>query len=194
MKNIITTFALKDEYVNLAFPECDSLTVITGVGKINSCMRLLEAMEGRSIDLVLNIGTAGTKEYQVGDILVCTSFIDRDYEQTRLPGLGFETETNIDALPAHIRQWKSKINGQYTNKTYTVNTGDNFVTDLQNFKGDAVDMEAYAQAIVCREKKIPFLSVKYITDIIGYNSVSAWQDKLADARNALTEYFKEKTL
>ncbi|KAA3981204.1 nucleosidase, partial [Bacteroides ovatus] len=51
------------------------------------------------------------------------------------------------------------------------------------------DMEAYAQAFVCRSKEIPFISVKYVTDIIGQNSVKHWEDKLADARQGLSHYF-----
>ena len=51
-------------------------------------------------------------------------------------------------------------------------------------------MEAFAQQQVCQEEHVPFVSVKYVTDIIGQNSVKVWADKLADARSALTGYFK----
>ena len=69
------------------------------------------------------------------------------------------------------------------------NTGDGFLTELTHVSGDVVDMEAYAQAFVCRSKEIPFISVKYVTDIIGQNSVKHWEDKLADARQGLSNYF-----
>ena len=49
-------------------------------------------------------------------------------------------------------------------------------------------MEAYAQALVCRAKNTPFIAVKYVTDIIGQNSVKHWEDKLADARKGLGEF------
>ena len=49
-------------------------------------------------------------------------------------------------------------------------------------------MEAFAQAMVCNEEHVPFMAVKYITDKIGENSVKIWNDKLADARNALESY------
>ena len=62
--------------------------------------------------------------------------------------------------------------------------------DANETDGDVVDMEAYAQAQVCRELGIPFLAVKYVTDIVGQNSVKHWEDKLADARRDLTAYFK----
>ena len=59
--------------------------------------------------------------------------------------------------------------------------GGYFLTELSDVSGDVVDMEAYAQALVCRAKNVPFISVKYVTDIIGQNSVKHWENKLADA-------------
>ncbi len=35
------------------------------------------------------------------------------------------------------------------------NTGDGFLTELTHVSGDVVDMEAYAQAFVCRSKRNP---------------------------------------
>ena len=60
---------------------------------------------------------------------------------------------------------------------------------LIHFNGDVVDMEAFAQAMVCKEMNVDFVSVKYITDIIGQNSGQIWLDKLRDAREALKEFF-----
>ena len=71
------------------------------------------------------------------------------------------------------------------------NTGDTFLTELLDVKGDVVDMEAFAQAFVCRAKNVPFIAVKYVTDIIGQNSVKHWEDKLADARKGLGEFFEQ---
>ena len=65
------------------------------------------------------------------------------------------------------------------------------MTDAAGVEGDVVDMEAYAEAQVCNELGIPFLSVKYVTDIIGQNSVKHWEDKLADARRGLSAYFEK---
>ncbi len=62
---------------------------------------------------------------------------------------------------------------------------------MEYVSGDVVDMEAYAQALVCRAKNVPFISVKYVTDIIGQNSVKHWEDKLADARKGLGEFFEK---
>ena len=55
-------------------------------------------------------------------------------------------------------------------------------------------MEAYAQAQVCQIKSIPFISVKYITDRIGENSIKHWEDKLADARVGLSNFLNNRSL
>lgn len=69
--------------------------------------------------------------------------------------------------------------------------GDTFLTELSDVSGDVVDMEAYAQALVCRAKNVPFISVKYVTDIIGQNSVKHWENKLADARKRVGRILRE---
>ena len=55
---------------------------------------------------------------------------------------------------------------------------------------DAVDMESYAMAFVCQKYRIPFLSIKYITDVVGQNSQQHWEDKLHDARIGLGNFVK----
>ena len=63
------------------------------------------------------------------------------------------------------------------------------MTEVGNFTGDTIDMEAFAQAHVCKLMDVNFVAVKYITDIIGQNSREVWLDKLRDAREALKEFF-----
>lgn len=63
------------------------------------------------------------------------------------------------------------------------------MTDASGVEGDVVDMEAFAQAQVCMELNIPFMAIKYVTDLIGQNSVKHWEDKLADARRDLETFF-----
>ena len=100
----------------------------------------------------------------------------------KLAGLGIECEIDSAALleaKGYCRHWTE--NG-------TCNTGIASSDRTDSRHGDVVDMEIYAQAFVCRAKEIPFISVKYVTDIIGQNSVKHWEDKLADARQGLSNY------
>ena len=155
----------------------------TGVGKVKSAYYVSEVLNQAKPDLVINVGTAGSIDCQVGDILVCRHFIDRDMQ--KLADMGLEYEIDSSALLAekgYCMHWAGEG---------ICNTGDTFLTELSDVKGDVVDMEAFAQAFVCRAKNVPFIAVKYVTDIIGQNSVKHWEDKLADARKGLGEFFEQ---
>ena len=158
-----------------------SLIISVRIGKVKSAFHLAEAIRQVQPDLVLNIGSAGTVSHQVGDIFVCRKFIDRDMQ--KLAGFGMECEIDSSAL------LETKGFCKHWTEEGICNTGDGFLTELTHVSGDVVDMEAYAQAFVCRSKEIPFISVKYVTDIIGQNSVKHWEDKLVDARQGLSDYF-----
>ncbi|MDR1003882.1 MAG: nucleosidase [Prevotellaceae bacterium] len=186
---ILVTYAVQGEFTELKFPgimngeEVHIGYLRTGIGKVKSAYYLTGIIDQAKPDLVINLGTAGTIHRQVGDIVVCRKFIDRD--MLAAAALGVEYEIDTTALleeKGYCKTWTE--NG-------TCNTGDTFLTELGDVKGDVVDMESFAQAFVCREKGVPFISVKYVTDILGQNSVKQWEDKLADARVGLDKYFNE---
>jgi adenosylhomocysteine nucleosidase len=175
MRKILVTYAVAGERVAIDWPDCRIEYLQTGIGKVKSAFHLAEAINEYCPDIVLNIGTAGTVSHNLGDIFVCRRFVDRDMMPLRDLGLEYEIKSSDDSA--------------------TCNTGDSFMTDTEGaVDGDVFDMESYAQAYVCREKSVPFISVKYVTDIIGRNSVKHWEDKLADARAALTLFFKSADL
>lgn len=186
---ILVTYAVQGEFAELKFPgmiggeEVQVGYLRTGVGKVKSAFYLTEAINQGQPDLVINVGTAGTIHHGVGDIFVCRRFIDRDME--KLADFGIECEIDSSGLLAqkgYCLHWQGEG---------VCNTGDTFLTELSDVKGDVVDMEAYAQAMVCRAKQVPFISVKYVTDIIGQNSVKHWEEKLADARMGLAAFFEK---
>lgn len=181
MLKILITYAVQGEFVEIKWSEVEPYYLRTGIGKIKSAYHLAEAIRSVQPDLVLNFGTAGTVNHQVGDIFVCRRFIDRDMQ--KLGGLGLESDIDTSAL------LEAKGYCTHWTEAGTCNTGDGFLTELTDVSGDIVDMEAYAQAFVCRAKEIPFISVKYVTDVIGQNSVKHWEDKLVDARAGLSHFF-----
>lgn len=188
MKKVLITYAVKDEFYPVELKGCKIKYVHTGIGKARSAMKLTEAICAERPDFVLNMGTAGTLDHAVGDIFVCRSFVDRDYQAVKLPGVEFEIDfARVLAKENIAEDWVSS-NGS----TGVCNTGDSFVTQAEHIDGDVVEMEAFAQAIVCKEFGIPFIAVKYITDIIGENSLKHWEDKLADARKGLEVWFDGK--
>ena len=177
---ILVTYAFDEEIIPFELQGVDITFLKTGMGKVLSAFNLTKALCNDNYDLVMNVGTAGTLNHEVGDIFVCHRFVDRDMEKIELPAVCsdilFSEKTGI------------KIIDDY-GKVGVCNTGDSFVTEAAHFNGDVVDMEAFAQAQVCKEMNVDFVSVKYITDIIGQNSGQMWLDKLRDAREALKEFF-----
>ena len=145
---ILVTYAVQGEFTELKFPgligeeEVQVGYLRTGIGKVKSAFYLTEAINRAQPDLVVNVGTAGTVRHQVGDIFVCRHFVDRDMQRLK----GFDMECEIDSA-ALLAQKGYCLHWQ---REGVCNTGDTFLTELSDVKGDVVDMEAYAQAWVCR--------------------------------------------
>ena len=181
MLKLLITNAVQGEFTEIKWPNVDVYYVRTGTGKVKAAYHVSEAINQVKPDLVINLGTAGTDNHQVGDIFVCRRFVDRDMQ--KLTDLGMEWQIDSSKLLAergYCLDWQGEG---------TCNTGDSFLTELTHVEGDVIDMEAYAQAFVCRSKEIPFVAVKYVTDVIGQNSVKHWEDRLADARKGLSHFF-----
>ena len=101
---ILVTYAVQGEFTELKFPglieeeEVHIGYIRTGVGKVKSAYYVSEVLNQAKPDLVINVGTAGSIDCQVGDILVCRHFIDRDMQ--KLADMGLEYEIDSSALLA----------------------------------------------------------------------------------------------
>ena len=181
MLKILVVYAVQGEFAEINWPDAQVYYVRTGIGKVKAAYHLTSAIKQVHPDLVINMGTVGTLNHQVGDILVCRRFVDRD--MLSLSSLGLESHIDCNELLDKSGLCK-QLEGNYQ-----CNTGDSFLTEITHVEGDVVDMESYAEALVCQGEGVPYIAVKYVTDIIGQNSVKHWEDKLADARVALADYF-----
>ena len=186
---ILVVFALEEEHVSLHLDGAEIVEIFTGVGKTQSATAVALAVTKHNPDLVLNIGTVGTYRHKVGDILVSRRFIDRDMQKLPMDLIKKDLDMQANSFGYGL---KSIIDGTPSDHKVTINTGDNFVTCAEEDLGcDAVDMESFAVAWVCKQTEKPFLAVKYVTDVLGQNSISAWEEKLEHARLALQKYFDE---
>lgn len=181
---ILIIYALEEERGNIQIPGCSVVFCCTGLGKVSTAINLYEACLFEKPDLVLNIGTAGTLHHQVGEIEVCSSFLDRDLEQNPFLAVNFRLSFTEEISTMGILK-DHEINN-------VVSTGDTFQTDHTKIstEADVFDMEAFAGAQVCKKLGIPYLSIKYMTDIIGQNSVKHWEEKILDARDGLEAFLK----
>lgn len=185
MKKIIVAFALPEEVVNINIPGYEIKPVITNISKPYAAASLARAIVDYKPYAVLNVGSAGTMKYSVGDIVVCRRFFDRDIARQSFNSISPEICLK-EEFPIKLQ---SIIGGKATDGLFTVNTGDDFVTAADHIEGDVIDMEAFADALVCKTFGVPFLSVKYVTDVIGQNSMQIWEERLEKAREDLTAYF-----
>ena len=170
----------------------DPDVIYTGVGKVNATYKLTSYLESfgeyMPYKIVINYGTAGSKELPIGELVDCTKFIQRDMDATQF-GF-FKGQTPFESPNDMVIKSKSEFNP--IGKHYTCGTGDNFVDKIENeiVMIDVFDMEAYALAKVCRYYDVPFISFKYITDNANESSSKDWEDNLSDG---ITE-FVEKVL
>jgi len=184
---ILFVYAIPEERIEINIPNAEVIYVETGMGKVNAAMKTMRAICEYHPDMVINYGSAGTLNHNIGDIIVCNRFIDRDLQKVTVNGvvseIVFGTDAARDVLTEQRLTERAKV------LWGTCNTGDSFITSGADIEGDVIDMESYAMADVCREMGIPFVAVKYVTDVVGQNSVESWQEKLADARKGLTDFF-----
>lgn len=162
--------------------------IFTGIGKVNAAYALTKGIFQRKPDLIVNIGTAGSLFFNVGDIVCCTSFVQRDMDATALGFPKFKTPFSSDPVVL-------KHGLKLANFTEGIcGSGDHFESDGSGDDYSVVDMEAYALAKVCSEEKLPFLCLKYISDGADSNALTDWNtevkkasQKLHDAISVFTE-------
>ena len=170
--------------------------VYTGVGKVNATFRLHSELSEiynsyqELPKLVINYGTAGSRELPIGELVDCTKFIQRDMNVTCLGFMRGETPFEKH-IPIILEPTKVKFNP--IGKHYVCGSGDNFVEDIENEIDyiDVFDMEAYALAKVCNHYQVPFISFKYITDNADGSSSKDWEENCSDGIKKFKEIIGE---
>ena len=172
----------------------DYRVLYTGVGKVNATLELTKVLQRAHLHylppmpkLVINYGTAGSRELPIGELVDCTKFTQRDMDVT---GMGFiKGQTPFENLTPMILDY-DHVEFNPIGKKLRCGTGDNFVQTDKDTYSDVYDMEAYALAKVCHYYHIPFISFKYITDNANEHSSGDWKDNCSDG----VREFKEKVL
>ena len=153
----------------------------TGVGKVNATFKLTQKFGkfGSYVpyNLVINYGTAGSRELPIGELVDCTKFTQRDMDVT---GMGFiKGQTPFEKEVPIILDY-DHVEFNPIGKKLRCGTGDNFVQTNEDTYSDVFDMEAYSLAKVCHHYDVPFISFKYITDNANEHSVGDWEDNCSD--------------
>ena len=172
----------------------DYRVLYTGVGKVNASLELTKVLQKAHLHylppmpkLIINYGTAGSRELPIGELVDCTKFTQRDMDVT---GMGFMKGQTPFENDVPIALDYDHVEFNPIGKKLRCGTGDNFVQTDEDTYSDVYDMEAYALAKVCFGYKVDFISFKYITDNANEHSAGDWEQNCSDG---IVE-FKEKVL
>lgn len=172
----LLVFALEQESQNM-FDDFDVL--YTGVGKINAAYTLIKRIQETKPEMVVNIGTAGSRKFPGGSVVNCTSFIQRDMDASPLGFEHFQTPFSHDPVTL---QYGRRVDSLPES---SCGTGDNFDVSEAAAQFGAVDMEGYALALICQRENIPFLCLKYISDGADEGADMDWNAALHVAAEKL---------
>lgn len=165
LEDVLFSFALESEAADVF---SDQNTLITGIGKVNAAYELTNAIRTKRPSLIVNLGSAGSNHFKKGDVICCTTFVQRDMD---VRGLGYELyETPLSGL-SPVLEYGLVMDGLQTG---ICGTGDNFEMGHSARIYNVVDMEAYALAMIAMKEGIPFLCLKYISDGADDNAAEDW--------------------
>jgi adenosylhomocysteine nucleosidase len=185
MTGRILVFAAIDAELNKARAPADVEIVFTGVGKINTTIATLLAVQANKPSLVINYGTAGKITESLRGLVEVAHVIQRDMNAEPLAPRG-----TTPYAPA-LDRLSSGHNG------VICGTGDSFVTTSDPWLNanhvDIVDMELFALASVCRHLGIPWRAFKFITDNANDFAHQHWTANVANGQDLFWEAMKGLT-
>ncbi len=162
----------------------------TGLGKVNAALILARKLatlraQGELPSLVVNFGTAGSRNLPTRSVVACRKFVQRDMDVT---GLGFALgETPFESIPVTL-----EFPMAFAHLPEGVcGTGDRFETGEIPVACDVIDMEAYALAKACLYENVRFACAKYISDGADGTAADDWQASLPGAAAAFLALYRE---
>lgn len=156
----------------------------SGIGKVNAAFKAFEVIQKTGCKTLLNLGTAGSSQFERHSLVEVKTFVQRDMDVSPL-GFPLGVTPMDEHLPAdiHLQPFFQHL------PQGICGTGDNFETALPKVHCDLVDMEGYALAKVCNRLGVRLLSVKYITDGADDTAHMDWEENLlVGAKKLLSLY------
>ena len=171
----------------------------SGIGKVNAAMQVTSLIAEMHPDYIINSGVAGGigEGMHQGDIVVGTVTCYHDVwcgegEWGQVQGFPLKFPANVDLVNAAKEVYNSQFSILNSQLIFgLICTGDQFISDLatlqgikRNFPdGKAVDMESAAIAQVCYAKRVPFMSLRIVSDTPGMepDNTAQYLDFFAEA-------------
>lgn len=167
------------------------VTLYTGVGKTNAAVAAQVLIDHFGVDCMINGGTCGgiREEVEVFDTIVAEGCFYHDLEETILTE--FQPWLKTPCFPADGKMLETarKLQPQTPLHFGFLVTGDRFLENqkqreevLKRFPAAlGADMESAAFAHVCYVNRVPFLSVRTVTDNGKQSGEAAFEENVEKA-------------
>lgn len=168
------------------------------VGKVNSARVCQMLIDNFNIELIINVGTAGSvdKSLDIGDVVVASELVQYDFDVTPFGRKLGEIE-NIGESIKVDNNLLSLFDGINVRKGI-IASGDKFIVNneeknnIRNIFGAlCIEMEGASIAQVCYLDKIPFLVIKSITDKLDGSSKVDFETFLEFSSKVVANILKE---
>lgn len=187
-----------DEGISCKISNADCTAAIKAVkcgnGKVNAAGATANLISTFKPDYILNAGLSGAVYgLKRGDFVAGTSYIECDFDLTAIDyKLGVKPDQEyLYEADEHLLELALKSKGIRSGK---LGTGDLFLTDEKKkaefhklFDICSFDMETAAIASVCHKAKVPFLSVRKISDDANENSLKDYREMNEREEDCLTQ-------
>ena len=161
----------------------DLQCLFTGVGKVQAAHQLTKEIQNSTPSKIVNVGSVGSSNFEMGKVVNPTSFYQRDMDATALGFEEFHTPFSEGAVPLVYGERLSEV------PEAICGSGDNFVNATTHDKPyNIIDMESYALAYVAQQYNIPFLCLKYVTDGSDSTAASDWQNQVHKTAKKLRSF------
>ncbi len=146
----------------------------SGIGKVNAARTTQYMIDKYDIDIVISSGCAGslTSKVKIFDTIISSYVTYHDFYPKRIMEISTPNNGIIQADKELIEKARNVLENR--NRSFhigSIASGDSFVTNdserdsiYNETEALAVDMESASIGHVCTENKIPFLSLRVISD------------------------------
>ncbi|MGV3279004.1 5'-methylthioadenosine/adenosylhomocysteine nucleosidase [Rickettsiales bacterium LUAb2] len=176
-------------------------SIISKIGKGFSAAATTVLLEKQEVDAIINIGSCGGLNCQIGDIILSNEALYHDvdvtafgYPKGALPKqpLVFVGNQKAFNLTRIVNDLSNKNLNLTTGK---VATGDQFINNIETVKQisglsnniKALEMEAAAIAQVCNAYDKDFLLIKKVSDLADHTADSSFKDQITNFENKIIE-------
>ena len=181
VKKIMNNLSEKNIYEKTFYigniEEKEVVLVKSSVGKVNSARVTQILIDNFNIELVINVGTAGSVDnsLEIGDVVVATELVQHDFDVTPFGRKLGEIENIGESVT--VDNELLKLFDGIDIKKGIIASGDKFIVSREEkdnirttFDALAIEMEGASVAQVCYLDKIPFLVIRSITDKLDGSS------------------------